>query len=70
MKHLIAVGRIIRGGAIQLVAPANPERLAMDADLDALLAGKPLAYRLTPEQLTEIEAEHIGQEIGQNPWRW
>lgn len=48
----------------------NAEILAMNADLDALLAGKPPAYRLTAEQLEEIENENIGQDIGQSPWAW
>jgi len=81
MKHLIAVGRIVRGGAVEITAPTleervdaqierNAERLAMNADLLAMLNGKPPAYKLTAAMLEEIENENIGQEIGQSPWRW
>lgn len=70
MKRIIAVGRVRNGGPVEITLPTNSEHAAMDADLDAILAGKPLAYRLTPEQLEEIENEAIGREIGQNPWRW
>lgn len=81
MKTIIAVGRIVRGGAVEITAPTleervdaqierNAERLAMNADLLAMLNGKPPAYKLTAAMLEEIENENIGQEIGQSPWRW
>ena len=70
MKTILCIGRIIKGGAIELVAPTNAEEAAMDADLAAILNGKPLGYRLTAEQLEEIENEAIGREIGQHPWEW
>lgn len=40
---------------------------AMHADLDALLAGKPVGYRLTAAQVEEIENERPGDE---GRWWW
>lgn len=60
----------MRGGAVEITAPTLEERLAMNADLLAMLNGKPPAYKLTDADLEEIENEPIGREIGQTPWRW
>lgn len=69
-KHMLCTGRIVRGGAVEITAPTLEERLAMNADLLAMLNGKPPAYKLTDADLEEIENEPIGREIGQTPWRW
>lgn len=49
------------------VIERNRETLAMHADLDALLAGKPVAYRLTAAQLAELDDEQPGDECR---WLW
>lgn len=40
---------------------------AMHADLDALLAGKPVGYKLTAAQLAELDDEQPGDEYR---WLW
>lgn len=81
MKRILCIGRVRNGGPVEITAPTleerldsqisrNAEVLAMLADLDELLAGKPPAYKLTAAQLEEIESEHIGRDIGQSPWKW
>lgn len=47
------------------------ELAAMDADLAALRAQvvEPVV-KLTPEQLEQIESEHIGAEFSEKPWEW
>lgn len=83
MKRILAVGRVDRDGRIVIARPTldeqiainaqvierNRETLAMRADLDALLAGKPVAYRLTAAQLEAIENEQPGEEC-RRPWMW
>lgn len=48
----------------------NREILAMYADLDALQAGKPTAYRLTPAQLAALDDENPGEDFSTRPWQW
>lgn len=80
-KHMLCTGRVVNGGRVEITRPTleqlidmqmarNEELLAMHRDLDALIAGKPVGYKLTQAQLEEIENEAIGREIGQNPWQW
>lgn len=83
MKRIICTGRIVNGrleisrptldeqaaiNAAQLAA--NAELLAMHADLDALLAGRPVGYRLTAAQVEEIENENPGEDYCLRPWQW
>lgn len=81
-KRLLCIGKVVNGGPVEIdtgqtleerldaAIARTAEVLAMDADLAAILNGKPLGYRLTAEQLEEIENEAIGREIGQHPWEW
>ncbi len=48
----------------------NAEILAMYADLDALQAGKPAAYRLTPAQVAALDDENPGEDFSTRPWQW
>lgn len=82
MKRILCIGRVTNGGPVELdtgqtleerldaAIARTAEMLAMNADLEAMMAGKPPAYKLTAAMLEEIENENIGQEIGQSPWRW
>lgn len=81
MKRILAVGRVNRDGRIVITRPTldeqiainaaqierNREAIAMHADLDALLAGKPVGYNLTAAQLEAIENEQPGEECR---WLW
>lgn len=79
MKRIIAVGRVRNGGPVELdTGPTleqrldaqiarNAEVLAMLADLDAMRAGKPPAYKLTAAMLEEIENDEPGRAESQ-PW--
>lgn len=77
MKTIIAVGRIIRGGAVEIAAPPLEERL----DAAIALAARPVAMNddflaslgnrhFSEADSNEMENEWIGREIGQNPWQW
>lgn len=72
MKRILCTGKV-EHGKIVITKPTietlidaqiarNAELLAMHRDLDALLAGKPPAYRLTPEQLEELEQCDIADD--------
>lgn len=78
-KHMLCIGRVRNGGPVELDTgqtleerldkqiARNAEVLAMLADYEAMLAGKPVGYRLTAEQLAEIEDEEPGRAEAQ-PW--
>lgn len=77
MKTIIAVGRIVRGGAVEITAPPLEERLetaialaarliAMNDDFLASLGNR----HFSESDFNEMENEWVGREIGQNPWQW
>jgi hypothetical protein len=77
VKRILCTGKVVNGGAVEITRPTldeqiaiNAELIAMNRDLDALLAGKPLAYRLTPAQVAEIENERPGEDYCTRPWAW
>lgn len=80
MKRIIMTGRIVDGRVVvtrptleeqlALQIARNAEIIAMNADLDALLAGKPVGYRLTAAQVAELDNENPGLEYSTQPWRY
>jgi len=83
VKRIIAVGRIV-DGRVTITRPTldeqiaineaqiarNREIIAMHRDMDALLAGKPVGYRLTAAQLAQLDDENPGLDYSTQPWKW
>lgn len=70
MKRIIAVGRILRGGAIEIVSARDAEAAAMDADLAQLAASGWRPIPSNHDWPAECDDEEIGAEIGRQPWMW
>lgn len=70
MKRIIAIGRILRGGKVEMVTARDAETAAMDADLAELTASGWEPIPSSHDWLAECAEERIGAEIGGQPWLW
>jgi len=70
MKRIIAVGRILRGGRVEMVTAHDAATAAMDADLAELVSSGWEPVPSAHDWLAECAEERIGAEIGGQPWLW